>query len=104
MEIKDLLNCPEDYLGQEIEVSGLFDRPRKKHSDFLFFNIAVDHDHGIQAIVKKNEVGKDKFKQLTKQGLNHNDLITAKGKLQLRSSLRTEFYKYELLVQDFKKK
>lgn len=100
MKIKDLLNHEEEYLGKEIEITGIYDRPRKKHSDYLFFNIAQDNEHGIQAVIKSSEIGKERFRKLTHQGLQHKDTIIAKGILQLRGSQRDEFYKYELVVTD----
>ena len=104
MEITNLINHEEEFLGKEIEVSGLFDRPRKKHSDFLFFNITQDHIQGVQAVLKSSEIGRDNFKRLSKQGLQHNDSVIVTGKLQLRNSLRDEFYKYELIVHNLIKK
>jgi hypothetical protein len=103
MEIKELLNKEENYLGKEIEVSGIFDRPRKKHSDYLFFNITDDYKTGIQAVVKSEIVGKETFRQLTHQGLQHGNTIVATGTLQLRNSTREEFYKYELIVHNLQK-
>ena len=103
MNVVGLFKDINTYLGTEITIEGYFKRPRRKHSNYLFFNIENNSGIGIQAIVKKDEIGEERYRQLTHGGLSENDMIEATGILRLRQSDRNEFYKYELLVYDLKK-
>jgi aspartyl-tRNA synthetase len=102
MNVVDLLKDTEQYIGKEITVTGIFDRPRKKHSNYLFFNIENGAGVGIQAVVKKDELGAERFKEIV-YGLCHKDTVTVTGLFNLRSSGRTDFYNYEVEVTDIKR-
>lgn len=97
MNVVDLVKNADTFIGKEITVIGRLDRPRKKHSNYLFFNIDNASGVGIQAIIKKDLLGEAKFKELI-YGLSHGDQIVATGVFNLRKSDRTDFYKYELTV------
>ena len=54
MNVVDLVKNADTFIGKEITVTGRLDRPRKKHSNYLFFNIDNESGVGIQAIIKKD--------------------------------------------------
>jgi lysyl-tRNA synthetase class II len=97
MNVVDLVRDADLYIGKEVTVTGRLDRPRKKHSNYLFFNIDNQAGIGIQAVIKKDLLGEARFKELI-YGLKHGAMITAIGKFDLRNSTRADFYKYELTV------
>jgi aspartyl/asparaginyl-tRNA synthetase len=101
MNVVDLVNDPKTYLGQEVTVVGKLDRPRKKHSNYLFFNIE-DPTGGIQAVVKQDLLGTDLFKELI-YGLCQKDTVEVIGTFGPRASNRADFYDYEITVKDIKK-
>lgn len=96
MNVVDLVRDAEFYIGKNVTVTGVLDRPRKKHSNYLFFNIEQDGS-GIQAVVKKDELGASTFKELI-SGLCHKDVVTVTGQFNLRNSSRDDFYNYEINV------
>lgn len=101
MNVVDLVNNSELYMGQEITLVGTLDRPRKKHSGYLFFNLE-DSTGGIQVVVKQDLLGKERFKTLI-YGLCQKDRIKVNGIFGPRASCRTDFYSYELCATDIKK-
>ena len=102
MNVVDLVRDADLYIGKEVAVSGRLDRPRKRHSSYLFFNVDNGSGVGVQAIIKEELLGKERFKELI-HGLCHRDTITVFGRFDLRSSTRTDFYKYEVTVSDIAK-
>lgn len=96
MNVVDLVRDAGPYIGKDVTVTGVLDRPRKKHSNYLFFNVEQDGS-GIQAVVKKDILGAVNFKKLI-SGLCHKDVVTVAGQFNLRNSSRDEFYKYEIIV------
>ena len=102
MNVVDLLKDTEQYIGKEVTVTGRLERPRKKHSNYLFFNVDNGSGVGIQAVVKKDELGAERFKEIV-YGLCHKDTVTVTGLFNLRNSNRTDFYKYEINVVDIKR-
>ena len=99
MNVVDLLKNADTLINKEVTVVGRLDRPRKKHSNYLFFNIDNGFGVGIQAILKKDILGKSLFKELS-YGLSHGKTVTVTGTFNLRNSNRNEFYKYEILVKN----
>jgi aspartyl/asparaginyl-tRNA synthetase len=101
MNVVNLVKDAEKYLGTEVTVTGVLNRPRKRHSSYLFFNIE-DNNQGIQVVVKQDLLGKELFKEVT-FGLCHKDTVTVTGRFDQRSSNREDFYKYEITARDIKK-
>lgn len=101
MNVVDLIREADSYIGKKVTVVGILDRPRKKHSNYLFFNIEQDGE-GVQAIVKKDELGPDRFKEIV-YGLSHKNAVIATGRFNLRNSSRDDFYKYEITITDIRK-
>lgn len=101
MNVVNLVKDAEKYLGKEVTVTGVLDRPRKRHSSYLFFNIE-DNNKGIQVVVKQDVLGKELFKEVT-FGLCHKDVVIVTGRFDQRNSNREDFYKYEITASDIKK-
>lgn len=101
MNVVSLLNNAEKYLGQTVTVEGILDRPRKKHSSYVFFNVAED-DNLVQVVVKKDLLGKECFKELT-YGLCHKDKVSVTGVFDKRSSDRYDFADYEITAEAINK-
>jgi lysyl-tRNA synthetase class II len=99
MNVVDLVRDADSYLGKEVTVTGRLDRPRKRNSSYLFFNIDNESGVGVQAVIKEELLGKERFKQLI-HGLCHKDTVTVTGSFNLRHSQRPDFYKYEVTVSD----
>ena len=102
MNVVDLLKGTQGFIGKEVTVTGRLDRPRKKNSNYLFFNVDNGSGVGIQAVVKKDELGAERFKEIV-YGLCHKDTVTVTGLFNLRNSERSDFYKYEINVTDIKR-
>jgi aspartyl-tRNA synthetase len=102
MNVVSLVNNAEKYLGQKVTVTGILDRPRKKHSSYVFFNVASENGNLVQVVVKKDLLGKERFKELT-YGLAHKDIVTVTGSFDLRSSDRTDFADYEITAEAISK-
>ena len=102
MNVVDLLKDTQGFIGKEVTVTGRLARPRKRHSDYLFFNVDNNSGVGVQAVVKKYELGAERFKEVV-YGLCHKDTVTVTGLFNLRNSDRTDFYKYEINVTDIKR-
>lgn len=102
MNVVDLLKYANSYIGKEVIVTGRLDRPRKRNSSYMFFNIDNGSGVGIQAVVKESLLGKERFKELI-YGLGHNDNVSVTGLFDLRNSDRTSFYKYEIIVSNITK-
>jgi lysyl-tRNA synthetase class II len=94
MNVVNLLQDPNKFIGKEVTLTGTLSRPRKKHSSYLFFNIETE-DAGVQVAVKKDFLGEEVFKKLI-YGLSHKDLVTVTGMFNLRNSDRADFYPYEV--------
>ena len=101
MNVVSLVNNAEKYLGQKVTVEGILDRPRKKHSSYVFFNIA-EGDDLVQVVVKKDLLGKECFKELT-YGLSHKDKVSVTGVFDKRSSDRSDFADYEITAEAISK-
>lgn len=101
MNVVNLVKDADKYLGKEVTVTGVLDRPRKRHSSYLFFNIE-DNDKGIQVVVKQDILGKELFKEIT-FGLCHKDTVTVTGHFDQRNSNRDDFYKYEIIASHIAK-
>jgi lysyl-tRNA synthetase class II len=99
MNVVDLVKDAELYIGKEVTVTGRLDRPRKRNSSYLFFNVDNGSGVGVQAVIKEELLGKERFKELI-YGLCHTDTVTVTGSFDLRSSPRTDFYKYEVTVSN----
>ena len=102
MNVVSLVNNAERYIGQKVTVEGKLDRPRKKHSSYVFFNVASETGELVQAVVKKDLLGKERFKELT-LGLAHRDYIEVTGHFGLRDSDRPTFADYEIIATNIKK-
>ena len=102
MNVVDLVRDADSYIGKEVTVTGRLDRPRKKNSSYLFFNVDNGSGVGVQAVIKEELLGKERFKELI-YGLCHKDQVTVTGSFNLRHSGRTDFYKYEVTVTDVHK-
>jgi aspartyl/asparaginyl-tRNA synthetase len=101
MNVVSLVNNAEKYLGQKVTVEGILDRPRKKHSSYVFFNV-VEGDDLVQVVVKKDLLGKECFKELT-YGLSHKDKVSVTGVFDKRSSDRPDFADYEIIAEAISK-
>ena len=99
MNVVDLVRDANSYIGKEVTVTGRLDRPRKRNSSYLFFNVDNAAGVGVQAVIKEELFGKERFKQLI-HGLCHKDTVTVTGTFDLRHSQRSDFYKYEVTVSD----
>jgi lysyl-tRNA synthetase class II len=99
MNVVDLVRDADSYIGKEVTVTGRLDRPRKRNSSYLFFNVDNAAGVGVQAVIKEELLGKERFKQLI-HGLCHNDQVTVTGSFDLRHSQRPDFYKYEVTVME----
>ena len=99
MNVVDLVRDADSYIGKEVTVTGRLDRPRKRNSSYVFFNVDNAVGVGVQAVIKEELLGKERFKQLI-HGLCHKDTVTVTGTFDLRYSQRPDFYKYEVTVSD----
>ena len=98
MNVVSLIKNADKTLGSTVTVSGVVDRPRKKHSSYVFFNL-VEDDQLVQVVVKEDLVGKEHFKDMT-YGLIHKQTATVTGTFNLRSSDRADFAKYEITAEN----
>jgi aspartyl/asparaginyl-tRNA synthetase len=102
MNVVDLVKNAEEFLGKEVTVTGKIDRPRKKHSSYLFFNIEGDDSCGVQVVVKRDMLGQNLFNKLV-YGLCHGSHATVTGYFDIRNSNRNDFHKYEITVNNIVK-